>query len=73
MLLEYSLGEDRSFLWALEAGQMHSFVLPGRKEIEDLARQYHREMSSARAGSATRGKTAARLSQILLGPIWQPD
>jgi CHAT domain-containing protein/tetratricopeptide (TPR) repeat protein len=70
VLLEYSLGEDRSFLWVLAAGQMHSFVLPSQREIGDLAREVHRDMSSAVSGSARRGKAAARLSQILLGPVW---
>jgi CHAT domain-containing protein/tetratricopeptide (TPR) repeat protein len=69
MLLEYSLGEERSFLWTVEAGRIRSFVLPGQGKIEALARQVYEQMSTVEAGSAHRGE-AERLSQILLGPVW---
>jgi CHAT domain-containing protein/tetratricopeptide (TPR) repeat protein len=70
MLLEYSLGEDRSFLWAVEAGRIQAFILPGQKEIEDLARRVYEEMSTVEAGGARRGRAAEGLSRILLGPVW---
>jgi CHAT domain-containing protein/tetratricopeptide (TPR) repeat protein len=69
VLLEYSLGEERSFLWTVEAGQIRSFILPGQGKIEALARKVYEEMSTVEAGSIHRGD-AERLSQILLGPIW---
>src|SRR5262249_7740771 len=34
IFLEYSLGEERSFLWLVTTTSMASFVLPKRKEIE---------------------------------------
>jgi CHAT domain-containing protein/tetratricopeptide (TPR) repeat protein len=70
MLLEYSLGEDRSFLWAIEPGRVRSFPLPAQAKIERLARQVYREMSQGESGSAHPGQAAERLSQILLGPVW---
>ncbi|HEV7505978.1 MAG TPA: CHAT domain-containing tetratricopeptide repeat protein [Thermoanaerobaculia bacterium] len=70
MLLEYSLGEDRSFLWAVEAGRIRSFVLPRRNEIETLVRQVYEELSTVESGSARRGVAAEALSQALLGPVW---
>jgi CHAT domain-containing protein/Flp pilus assembly protein TadD len=70
MLVEYSLGADRSFVWALAAGQIHAFVLPGQKEIETLARRVYEEMSTAESGNAHRGEAAEALSRILLGPVW---
>jgi CHAT domain-containing protein len=70
MLLEYSLGEDRSFLWAIEPGRVRSFPLPAQAKIERLARQIYREMSQVESGSTHPGQAAERLSQILLGPVW---
>jgi CHAT domain-containing protein len=70
MLLEYSLGEDRSFLWTIEPGRVRSFPLPAQAKIERLARQVYREMSQAESGSPRSGQAAERLSQILLGPVW---
>jgi CHAT domain-containing protein/tetratricopeptide (TPR) repeat protein len=69
MLLEYSLGEDRSFLWAVEGGRLRSFVLPGQTKIEVLARQTYEEMSTVVSGSSRRGEAAA-LGKILLGALW---
>ncbi|HTG34685.1 MAG TPA: CHAT domain-containing tetratricopeptide repeat protein [Thermoanaerobaculia bacterium] len=72
MLLEYSLGDDRSFLWAIEDGQVRSFVLPGQTKIEALARQVYKKMSTVESGSARQREAAEALGKILLGPIWSP-
>jgi len=69
LLLEYSLGEDRSYLWAVGAGAFRSFVLPPQREIETLTRQLHGELSTLEAGAARRGDTAKTLSRILLRPV----
>ena len=34
MLLEYSLGDERSYLWAVTQNSIKSYALPGRGEIE---------------------------------------
>jgi CHAT domain-containing protein/tetratricopeptide (TPR) repeat protein len=39
LLLEYFLGEEQSFLWAVTPGSLKSFELPPRAEIEEVARQ----------------------------------
>ena len=41
LLIEYKLGESRSFLWAVTRNDMKSFVLPGRAKIEGAARRLH--------------------------------
>ncbi len=70
MLLEYSLGNERSFLWAIEAGRIRSFVLPGQTKLEALARRVYGELSTVESGSTHQGEAAAELGRILLGPIW---
>lgn len=84
MLLEYALGDQRSYLWAVTQTTIESFELPGRKEIEAQAKRVY-ELLTAR--QSTDDKTpkqyqervaradadywpqAARLSQTLLGPV----
>jgi CHAT domain-containing protein/Tfp pilus assembly protein PilF len=68
LLLEYSLGRDRSYLWAVDAAGLRSFVLPGREEIERAARAFHQAVSTpGRDGERSRlGRT---LSRRLLGPV----
>ena len=51
LLLEYNLGEDRSFLWALTKDSVTAFSnLPRRSEIEQLVRSLY-DSASARSHS----------------------
>jgi CHAT domain-containing protein len=45
-LLEYSLGEERSFVWLVTATSLDSFELPGRAQIETNARVVAKLLSS---------------------------
>ncbi len=70
LLLAYSLGEARSYLWAVTPETVESFELPGRAAIEGLARRVHEEMS--RFDVAARGREtadASALGRLLLGPV----
>jgi CHAT domain-containing protein len=71
LLLEYALGEERSFLWVAGAGGLRSFILPPQRKIESLARQAYKELSTVEAGAAHRGKAVAALGRILLDPAWK--
>ena len=70
LLLEYALGAERSFLWAVTADRIESFELPPRAAIEALAREVHEGFSThdprPRPEEAA---AAARLSGLLLGPV----
>ena len=46
LLLEYSLGAKRSFLWVVTPGSVQSFELAGRDRIEDLARRYYQLLTA---------------------------
>jgi CHAT domain-containing protein len=50
MLLEYSLGDERSYLWAVTANSFQTYELPGRKTIEDTARECYK-LITARQGT----------------------
>lgn len=41
LLLEFSLGEENSYLWAVSRTEFSSHRLPGRKEIEEAARRLY--------------------------------
>jgi CHAT domain-containing protein len=47
LLLDYSLGEDRSYLWAVTPTSIASYELPKRSEIEESARQVYSLVTSA--------------------------
>jgi CHAT domain-containing protein/tetratricopeptide (TPR) repeat protein len=67
LLLEYSLGRERSYLWALDATGLRSFVLPGREEIERAARAFLQAVSTP--GGKGRSQAGRTLSRMLLGPV----
>jgi CHAT domain-containing protein/Tfp pilus assembly protein PilF len=84
LLLEYVLGEEGSYLWAVTPTSINSFELPKRAEIEPAARRVY-ELLLAR--QPVRGETlsqrqariakadadypaaSAALSQMVLGPV----
>jgi CHAT domain-containing protein len=85
LLLEFSLGGERSYGWAVTAGSVKSFELPARPEVEAAARglygllaagsalrknESRAEQKTRRAQSAAAYPAAAAgLSRMLLGPV----
>lgn len=70
VLLEYALGERRSFLWVVTSTSLHSYSLPARKVLEDEARRVHGVLAESRR-IRFRAKAAAALqesSRLLLAP-----
>ena len=47
VLLEYTLGDERSYLWAVTTSSITSYELPKRKDVENAAKHL-REMLTAR-------------------------
>jgi CHAT domain-containing protein/tetratricopeptide (TPR) repeat protein len=85
VLLEYALGEERSFIWVLTAGRLRSYIIPGRRRIEALVLDWHDALSArsrvipAERGAARRERVRAAdervaavgqlLSDLLLPPM----
>jgi CHAT domain-containing protein/Flp pilus assembly protein TadD len=78
LLLEYSLGEKRSYLWAVTKTSITSYELPKRADIEKAAQQFYEQTGKQKAPSS-RGlgatpredsfEVTAQLSQMLLSPV----
>ena len=76
VLLEYILGDERSYLWAVTPNSVSSFRLPRREEIENSARVWYGLLSDGENWVRARNQTtvnyakeAESLSRILLGPV----
>lgn len=85
LLLEYSLGEHRSYLWAVTRTDFESRELPGRAKVEEAVNELRALLTvyeSPAQGESTDkywqrliaseeqyGSRAAELSRMLLGPI----
>ena len=85
LLLEYSLGEPRSYLWVVSQSSLHSYELPEQSLIQRHAREVY-ELLTSRSISNTTETASARqnriaqaeakwmtasgeLSQLILGPV----
>ncbi len=71
LLLEYALGREQGYLWAVDATTFRAFVLPGRQEIESAARAFHQALSTPATdrGDGGRERLGKTLSRMLLGPV----
>lgn len=65
LLLEYSLGEERSYVWAVTSSSSTSHELPKRAEIETAARRLYDLLNARNTGvkNETDGQRAARVAQ----------
>lgn len=84
LLLEYSLGKDRSYLWAVTPQSISTFELPRREEINTAARHVYDLLTARNAhlpgetprerdsrlqrAAAEYPKAVATLGRMLLGP-----
>jgi CHAT domain-containing protein/tetratricopeptide (TPR) repeat protein len=83
LLLEYALGEDRSYLWAVSKTRHSVHELPPRSEIEGAAQRFYALMTvrlrltgtmqerqrQADQSDVLYWDRAAQLSEMLLGPV----
>lgn len=80
LLLEYSLGEERSYVWAVSNNSLKLYVLPKRVEIEAAARRVY-DLLTSRNRPANRTaeeedptdkrfmQAAKKLSEMVVGPV----
>lgn len=85
IFLEYSLGEKRSYVWAITSGSIDSFELRGREEIEAVAQRvaasvtartrteknetWSQRNSRIKAADAEYVQASAALSKMVLEPV----
>jgi CHAT domain-containing protein/Tfp pilus assembly protein PilF len=77
LLLEYALGGERSYLWAVTPNGLKSYELPGRADIEMVARSVYDLLAPPQFSSpqpekqreAEYWRQASALSRMLLKPV----
>lgn len=71
LLLEYWLGEDRSYLWLVSQTEVKTYELPGREAIDAAARQFYDFLTvpSERVKPVRTAQAGMELSQMILGPV----
>lgn len=78
LLLEYALGEEGSYLWAVTPHKVESFPLPGRKELEAAALAFYNAITAhnepggnlrPEAFDAAADRAGRELGRMILGPV----
>jgi CHAT domain-containing protein/tetratricopeptide (TPR) repeat protein len=85
VLLQYALGEERSYVWAVTQNSLRTYVLRKRADVEGIAREVYdslvaRSVVKSLETPAQRSRriaqadvnfqqAAARLSQLILSPV----
>ncbi len=85
LLLEYKLGETRSFVWAVTPSTINIYELPGRAEVEKMARRFYEALTARNEhpegesvehrlirlseADADNAKLATQMSQMVLAPV----
>ncbi|WP_193198519.1 CHAT domain-containing protein [Nostoc sp. MG11] len=73
LLLQYSLGDERSYLWAVTPDSLYSYELPKREQIDKAAKNlynnYLRNPGMLGVSSEETAKAANELSQLILAPV----
>ncbi|HKS08137.1 MAG TPA: tetratricopeptide repeat protein [Pyrinomonadaceae bacterium] len=85
MLLEYSLGTERSYLWAITQNSCKSYLLPARDQIEQSARRVYglvrarsvkkknesetQRRERIRRADSELTRAATALGEMVLGPV----
>jgi len=65
LLLEFALGEQRSFLWVVSPTEISNVVLPKRSDVEKAAQELYTAWSTE--GAAVKPEADKALSRMLLG------
>ncbi|BAZ04239.1 CHAT domain-containing tetratricopeptide repeat protein [Calothrix sp. NIES-3974] len=69
VLLQYSLGKDRSFVWLITPTSMTSYELPKEAEISKIASDLHQNLGQSAASTDLAINAAQKLSQLILAPV----
>jgi CHAT domain-containing protein len=67
VLLEYAIGEKRSFVWAVTSSDMRRFELPNRDLLNKAAGRFYKMVSSTLPAPEVEAE-ALRLGNLLVGP-----
>jgi CHAT domain-containing protein len=84
VLLEYMLGDERSYLWAVTRTRISSYELPSRTQIEDAVQKFRKLLTAhqpvpnesfderqarIKEAESNISEAATTLSQMILGPV----
>ncbi|NET89646.1 MAG: tetratricopeptide repeat protein [Kamptonema sp. SIO1D9] len=68
-ILQYSLGEKRSFLWAITKDSLTSYQLPPKNQIEQAVKEFRRTVINKRGFPNNLSPDSKSLYEMVLAPV----
>jgi CHAT domain-containing protein/tetratricopeptide (TPR) repeat protein len=69
VLLQYALGEDRSYLWAVTPNGIKSYILPKKSILEAAVKPFQSALSTPGTLTTDVKRTGDALYQLILAPV----
>ena len=69
LILEYSLGEEKSYLWLISKNSIDSYELPKREQIEAKVKDFRQQITNSSTSKQKFTQVSTKLSEIILAPV----
>ncbi len=68
VMLQYSIGKERSYLWLVTPTTVQSYNLPGEKDLEDIAKPFHSTLTNSGSINDVK-RTGDKLFNLIISPV----
>jgi CHAT domain-containing protein/tetratricopeptide (TPR) repeat protein len=68
VMLQYSIGKERSYLWFVTPTTVQTYNLPGEKELEEIAKPFHSTLTNSGSINDVK-RTGDKLFNLIISPV----
>jgi CHAT domain-containing protein/tetratricopeptide (TPR) repeat protein len=68
VMLQYSIGKERSYLWFVTPTTVQSYSLPGEKDLEDIAKPFQSALTNSGSINDVK-RTGDKLFNLIISPV----
>jgi CHAT domain-containing protein/tetratricopeptide (TPR) repeat protein len=68
VMLQYSIGKERSYLWFVTRTTVQTYNLPGEKELEEIAKPFHSTLTNSGSINDVK-RTGDKLFNLIISPV----
>jgi CHAT domain-containing protein/tetratricopeptide (TPR) repeat protein len=68
VMLQYSIGKERSYLWLVTPTNVQSYSLPGEKDLEEIAKPFHSTLTNSGSINDVK-RTGDKLFNLIISPV----
>ncbi len=68
VMLQYSIGKERSYLWLVTPTAVQSYSLPGEKKLEEIAKPFHSALTNSGSINDVK-RTGDQFFNLIISPV----